>query len=127
MKEALTHPLAGIKIAPHYGWHYIKPTYLFDHFDSPYFPESLDKLIEITGAEPVSYRDRLQCCCSGILAFLEDTSTNMVKQKLDHVKAANTDVMIVIRSFGDIIYYEYHPAIGAKADVKYDIPVLYYT
>ena len=127
VKEAVTEPLTGLKVAPHYGCHYIKPSELFDGFDSPYFPESLDKLIEITGAESISYKDKLQCCGGGILAVSENTSMDMVKQKLDHLKEVEADALIVICPFCDIMYDEYQPTIGAKADVKYDIPVLYYT
>ena len=66
IKKQVKKSLKGIKVAPHYGCHYIKPSEIYDDFDSPIHPQSLDKLIEVTGATSVHYRDKLQCCGGGI-------------------------------------------------------------
>ncbi len=127
VKEAVTKPLIGLRIAPHYGCHYIKPSEIFDGFDDPIRPESLDELIEATGATSVQYRDKLQCCGGGILGIDEDTPTKMVKQKLDHIKEAKADAMTLICPFCDIMYDEYQPTIESNFETEYNIPVLYYS
>lgn len=126
LEEAVTHPLKGLKIAPHYGCHYIKPSGIFDGFDDPIRPQSLDRLIEITGAEAVQYRDKLQCCGGGILAMGEDTPLKMVKQKLDHIKKVKGDAITLLCPFCDIMLDEYQPTIETKFETDYNIPVLYY-
>ncbi|UCE38492.1 MAG: CoB--CoM heterodisulfide reductase subunit B [Thermoplasmata archaeon] len=126
LRKLITDPLTGLKIAPHYGCHYIKPSEIFDGFDDPIHPQSLDKLIEITGATPVQYRDKLQCCGGGILAIDEETPVKMVKQKLDHIKEANVDAMILVCPFCNIMYDEFQPTVESTFDVEYSIPVLYY-
>lgn len=126
IKKAITNPLDGLNIAPHYGCHYLKPSDIFDGFDDPIHPESLDKLIEVTGAKPVNYKDKMQCCGGGILAVDEDTPVKMVKQKLDHVKAVNADAMTLICPFCDVMFDEYQPTIETKFETEYNIPVLYY-
>jgi heterodisulfide reductase subunit B len=126
LKNVVSVPLTGINIAPHYGCHYVKPSDIFDGFDDPIHPESLDKLIEITGATSVQYKDKMQCCGGGILAISENTSTNMVKQKLDHIKEANADAMTLFCPFCSIMYDEYQPSIEASFETEYNIPVLYY-
>ncbi len=127
LKKAITQPLKGINIAPHYGCHCIRPSSIFDDFDDPIRPESLDKLIAVTGATSVQYRDKLQCCGGGILAFDENTSMKMVKQKLDHVKEAHADAMTLICPSCDIMYDEYQPSVETKFDAEYGIPVLFYS
>ena len=126
IKELVKEPLTGIRVAPHYGCHYIKPSEIFDGFDNPIHPKSLDKLIEATGATPVHYRDKLQCCGGGILAVNEETSVKMVKQKLDHIKDANADAMTLICPFCSIMYDEFQPTVESTYELEYNIPVLYY-
>lgn len=126
IKKFIKNPLKGIKVAPHYGCHYLKPSEIFDGFDSPIHPQSLDKLIEVTGATPVQYRDKMQCCGGGILAVNEETSVKMVREKLDHIKNANADAMTLICPFCSIMYDEFQPTVESTYETEYNIPVLYY-
>ena len=126
IKSYVKEPLEGIKVAPHYGCHYIKPSEIFDGFDDPIHPNSLDRLIEVTGATPVHYRNKLQCCGGGILAVNEETSVKMVKEKLDHIKDAKADAMTLICPFCSIMYDEYQPTVESTYETDYNIPVLYY-
>jgi len=126
LKKFIVNPLKGIKIAPHYGCHYIKPSEIYDGFDNPIHPRSLDQLIKITGATPVDYKDKLQCCGGGILAIDEDTPVKMVKQKLDHIKEVRADAMTLICPFCNIMYDEYQSTVESKFETEYNIPVLYY-
>jgi heterodisulfide reductase subunit B len=126
LKKYIKNPLDGIKIAPHYGCHYTKPSDIFDGFDDPIHPKSLDELIEVTGATSVNYKDKMQCCGGGILAVSEDTSTEIVKQKLENIKEAKADAMTLFCPFCNIMYDEYQPSIESKYETEYNIPVLYY-
>ncbi len=126
LKKYIQYPLDGIKIAPHYGCHYTKPSDIFDGFDDPIHPKSLDELIEVTGATSVNYKDKMQCCGGGILAVSEDTSTEIVKQKLENIKEAKADAMTLFCPFCNIMYDEYQPSIESKYETEYNIPVLYY-
>lgn len=126
LSKLVTKPLKGLRIAPHYGCHYIKPSKIFDGFDDPIHPQSLDKLIEITGATPVQYRDKLQCCGGGILAIDEETSVKMTKQKLDNIKETNADAMTLICPFCSVMYDEFQSTVESTFDSVYNIPILYY-
>ena len=126
LKKFIKYPLKGLRIAPHYGCHYIKPSEIYDDFDNPIQPQSLDKLIEVTGATPVKYRDKLQCCGGGILAVDEKTPVKMVKQKLDHIKERNADAMTLLCPFCNIMYDEYQSTVETTFNTQYNIPILYY-
>jgi heterodisulfide reductase subunit B len=126
LKKAIKQPLTGLKIAPHYGCHCVRPSEIFEGFDDPFRSESLDKLIEATGASSVRYKDKMQCCGGGILSFSEETPMKMVNQKLDHVKNENADALTLMCPFCNIMYDEYQPTIEEKFGVEYNIPVLFY-
>jgi heterodisulfide reductase subunit B len=126
IKKMIVKPLTGLKIAPHYGCHYLKPSEIYDKFESPIKPESLDKLVEATGATPTEYEEKMQCCGGGILAIDEGVSMKIAKQKLDHVKSAGADAMTLACPSCSIMYDEYQRTIGRRFDVEYKIPALYY-
>jgi heterodisulfide reductase subunit B len=127
VKEAVTEPLTGINIAPHYGCHCIRPSEIFDEFDDPICPDHLDKLIEVTGATSVQYKEKMQCCGGGILAFEEETPMKMVRQKLEHIKEAHADAMTLICPSCNVMYDEYQASVEDKFDTEFKLPVLFYS
>jgi len=122
--------LAGFGFAPHYGCHYLKPSHIYDGFDDPENPQSLDRLIEATGARVVRYEDEGQCCGGGILGFDEETALLMTAQKLDHIVEAGADAMVLICPFCAIMYEANQRRAGKlrgqPPGVPYGLPVFYY-
>lgn len=126
LQEAVTVPLADFGFAPHYGCHYLKPSHLYDGFDDPENPQSLDRLIKAAGAGVVRYEDEGQCCGGGILGFDEETALLVTKQKLDHVVAAGADAMVLICPFCAIMYEANQRRVERLYETSYKLPVLYY-
>ncbi len=126
LQEAVAVPLADFGFAPHYGCHYLKPSHLYDGFDDPENPQSLDRLIKATGAGVVRYEDEGQCCGGGILGFDEETALLVTKQKLDHVVAAGADAMVLICPFCAIMYEANQRRVERLYETSYKLPVLYY-
>ena len=124
VKEKIVKPLDGLKIAAHYGCHYLKPSEIYD-FEDPEAPFTLDELIEVTGATSVDYLNKQLCCGGGILGIDEDTALEMSGVKLDHIKG-NADAMVLICPFCDIMYDINQGRIEKKLGRDYKIPVLYY-
>ncbi|MBS3784640.1 MAG: CoB--CoM heterodisulfide reductase iron-sulfur subunit B family protein [Anaerolineae bacterium] len=118
--------LAGFGFAPHYGCHYLKPSHVYDGFDDPENPQSLDRLIEATGARVVRYEDEGQCCGGGILGFDEETALLMTGQKLGHITEAGADAMVLICPFCAIMYEANQRRAAKLHGITYDLPVLYY-
>lgn len=57
----VTTPLSGIRVAPFYGCHTIRPPEV-QTFENALAPTSLEQLIAAVGAVPVPTQDRLKCC-----------------------------------------------------------------
>jgi heterodisulfide reductase subunit B len=126
LREAVTMDLSDFGFAPHYGCHYLKPSHLYDGFDDPENPQSLDRLIEATGARVVRYEDEGQCCGGGILGFDEETALLVTKQKLDHVTAAGADGLVLICPFCAVMYEANQRRVESLYETTYKLPVLYY-
>ncbi len=118
--------LGGLKVAPHYGCHYMKPSAFFEGFDSPEHPRSLDELVRASGAEPVSYADKLRCCGGALLAIDEKVALSMGRAKLAQVKEAGAEAMVLMCPFCSVMYDDNQRKIEAEFDSQFGLPVLYY-
>jgi len=81
IKEKVTRPYRDIKIATHYGCHALRPSEIVD-FDDPNNPSVFDKLVELTGAESIFWRSRLDCCGAALLGINDDLSIDLAQKKL---------------------------------------------
>ncbi len=126
IKRVTRRPLDAFRIASHYGCHYLKPSEIYDHFDHPEVPQSLDRLVEATGAAPVDYATKKECCGGAILGVDENIALSMARAKLDDIKANEADAINLICPFCSIMYGANQRKIQAKFGTKYDLPVLYY-
>jgi heterodisulfide reductase subunit B len=122
----VTVPLEGLRFAPHYGCHYLKPSEVFNHVEDPEAPHSLDELIELTGAESVPYADKLLCCGGAVLAMDEKVSLGLSRRKLKGLKESQVDGMCLICPFCAVMYDDNQKKIEGMFEEEYNLPVLYY-
>jgi heterodisulfide reductase subunit B len=126
IRQSVRRDLSALRIAPHYGCHYLKPREIYDSFDDPENPSSLDSLIEAAGARPAEYENMNLCCGAGILSMDPTISFAMARQKLDSVKAAGTDAICLLCPFCSVMYDDNQPTVESKYGQSYKLPVLYY-
>ena len=126
IQSAVKRPLDMFSIASHYGCHYLKPSEIYDKFDHPEMPESLDKLVAATGARVVKYRTQKDCCGGAILGVNEETALTMARAKLDDISSSGADAINLICPFCSVMYGANQRKIGSGRGVKYDLPILYY-
>ena len=126
IKKSVKEDLKSLRIASHYGCHYLKPSEIYDCFDHPELPISLDRLVEAAGATPVDYITKKECCGGALLGVDENIALTMAKQKLDDLKANEVDAINLVCPFCNIMYGANQRKIQSKAGVKYEIPVIFY-
>lgn len=126
IRQAVSKPFAGLRVASHEGCHLLKPSEAYDHFDDPEAPTVLDRLVEATGATPVHYANRLHCCGGGVLAFDETLALKMAKVKLDSIHEADAHVMVLVCPFCSVMYESQQRKIESAFETTYGLPVLYY-
>ncbi len=123
IEKAITIRLNPVRVAPHYGCHYLKPPEVFDFFEDPIVPHTADDLMALTGVVPVKYENMKQCCGGAILAVDEETSISMVREKLINVHEAHADVLAVHCPFCNVMYSEYQK--DPRIDIDFKIPVIF--
>lgn len=118
--------LTGLKVAVHYGCHYLKPADIYDNAEDPEDPHSLDELVLLTGAESIDYMERTKCCGAGVLAINEELAHSMARGKLLELSQDTVDALVVICPFCSIMFDDNQKKIEQRFKEQYDLPVLYY-
>lgn len=127
LKGEVTKDLSELKVAPHYGCHYLKPSSIYGGFDNPEDPKSLHRLIELTGAAAVDYEALNQCCGGGVLAVNDEVAYSMAGGKLDHITSNGANCMTLVCPFCAVMYDDNQKKMGELNEKEYNLPVLYLT
>jgi heterodisulfide reductase subunit B len=128
IREAISRriekPFKNLRVACHYGCHLVRPSDAV-RFDDPERPESLDRMVELTGARSIDYEDKYMCC--GRPSLDQPTSEAMAGHKLDSMLEAGCDLLVVACPFCYEQFDLGQLVIGRKRGNAFDLPVLYVT
>jgi heterodisulfide reductase subunit B len=125
IKSHLSNSFDDLRIAVHYGCHYLKPSEVFDHFEEVEDPQTLDALVALTGASVIDYAGKKRCCGGPILPVDENTALSVAKEKLDDIADAGADAMCLVCPFCSVMYDSNQKSIESEFDASYKLPVLY--
>jgi len=127
IRERVTRPLTGVRMALHPGCHWMRPRALKQKDDSER-PHIFRELCETTGAEYVHYKDELMCCGAGGAVRTADlkVSLDFTKQKFESILAAGgADVIVTPCPFCELQLDLGQVEIQKHFDVKYEFDVLH--
>jgi heterodisulfide reductase subunit B2 len=127
IEPLITKKLTGLKIALHYGCHYLKPSKVYGGFDDPEDAKSLDRLVLLTGADVVEYPGKKRCCGGPVLPMDEKVALAVAKEKLDEISAVGADLLCLVCPFCAVMYDSNQKTIESQFGVSYNLPVLYLT
>lgn len=127
VKNSVTRPLTGTRIAPHYGCHLLKPA-KERHFGSAENPMWFEELIDALGAESIQYRNKMQCCGAGggVRGYDITQSLDITNEKLINIKEVGADALTEFCPFCQLEYDRGQIEIEEKFGVSYNLPILHY-
>lgn len=130
IKEQVTNPLEGIKIAGYVGCQTVRPfagTERGGDYDSYDKPEFLDDFINATGAEAIDF-DNATSCCGGAVAVMKPEKTlHLMKKILDEAQAKCADAIATPCPLCQTNVEMYQDAINKKFGTTFNIPVVFYS
>jgi succinate dehydrogenase / fumarate reductase cytochrome b subunit len=94
LRHSITTPLTGVRAAPFYGCYIQRPTEALGIDDHPDRGKSLERIIEILGAEVVDFPGKTRCCGLPILTINEKNSLTMVATHTRDAKSHGADIMV---------------------------------
>lgn len=127
IRESVTTPLTGAKIAPHYGCHLMKPK-KERHFGDTDNPMWFEELIDALGCESVQYRNKMQCCGAGggVRGYDITHALDITNEKLLNIREVGADALTEFRPFCQLQYDRGQVEIKEKFGDVYNLPVLHY-
>lgn len=126
IKQEVKKDLSALRIAPHYGCHYLKPKSAFAAFEEPDNPKTLHELILAAGAKPVKYETLNLCCGGKVFPVSEDLSRWLVQKKLNELADKKVDAMVLQCQTCYLMYSDLQKEINEKYGRKFNLPILLY-
>jgi len=128
IRESVTNPLTGTRIAVHYGCHLIKPK-KERHFGSTDRPTWIEEMVEALGAEAVEYRNKMLCCGAGggVRGYDIVHALDIANEKLINLQEVQVDALTDICPFCQLQFDRGQIEIQEKFGATYNLPVLHYS
>ncbi len=89
----VVRPLGDLRVACYYGCLLVKPPAVTG-FDDPEHPQSMDRLVRITGAEPLDWDYKTECCGAALGVANEQVALKLVRDILEAALQAGADCLV---------------------------------
>ena len=124
LKETVSHPLKGLRVAPYYGCQIVRPKKDDEDVENPRFFEDLMTAI---GADPVDFAYRLRCCGGSLLITSRDAAFRLILELLQNIEQSEADVIATACPLCQTNLECYQRQINQEYGTNFKIPVLYFT
>ena len=123
IKQKVSRPLKGLKIAPYYGCQLVRP---YATFDDQYNPTSMDRLFEALGATVVRYPLKTKCCGGSLTGTVPEAGIRMVYILLNEARKRGAHCLATVCPLCQFNLDAYHVQVTAEyGDVL--LPTVYFT
>ena len=126
IKKEVKKDLSKLRVAPHYGCHYLKPKSAFGGFEEPDNPKTLHQLISATGAHPIEYETFGLCCGGKTFPVSKDLARLLIQKKLDDLMGKDINAMVLQCQTCYLMYSDQQKEINEKYGKQYNLPVILY-
>ncbi len=124
VRERVTLPLKGLKVAPYYGCQVVRPYAHFDHQD---YPETLDRLMEAIGAENVHFPLKTKCCGGSLTGTLTQVGGRLSHLILKEAHRQGADLITTLCPLCQFNLDGFQKKWLGKRYETATVPVVYFT
>lgn len=125
IKEKVVRPLNGLRVASHYGCHYLAQQYgILDDGDLPAFHE---EIIRVLGGEPVFYKERRMCCGYAVgrgFTHKENIVQPHLARKFDSAREEGVELLTTTCPGCNVALDREQPSLAERGFGPYNIPVI---
>lgn len=123
IRQKVTRPLRGLKVAPYYGCQIVRP---YATFDDQYNPSTMDQLLEALGATVIQFPLKTKCCGGSLTGTLPEAGLRLAYIILKEAVKRGADVIATVCPLCQFNLDAYHNPIAAKWE-SVRIPTLYFS
>ncbi len=121
LKKHIKNPLNGLKVAPFYGCHALRPSEVF-HGRGGQAPQYLDTIIKALGGEAVDYSGKDKCCGFHYMLVNEDEFLSMSGNHSLDAKNSGAEVMVSPCTLCDMSLGAYQSRSEKHMGIKINLP-----
>ncbi len=114
--------LDGLKVAPYYGCQLVRPHFGTDDTESP---QSLDRLVECSGAEAVPYPLKARCCGGALILSEENLALGLIHKLLENAVENGAQCIVTPCPLCQTNLDAYQSRVNSKFKTNYNLPVLF--
>lgn len=122
----VTKPLKGLRVAPYYGCLIVRPGYQ-STFDDPEYPTTLDRLLDVLGAEVVDFPLKAHCCGGHMTQISQPVAFELIRRLLKNAADYEADVIATLCPMCQLNLDAYQDGVNSLFKTNYYIPILYFT
>ncbi len=126
ISRKVTRSLKGIKALPYYGCLIARPLPLGGR-ESHENPKAMESIIEASGAQPLFFPYKVDCCGGTLLLSREKVALKMGATILKEAKRLSPDCIVVVCPLCQFMLDAKQRAMEKELGEKIDIPILYIT
>lgn len=123
IKQKVTQPLKGLKIAPYYGCQIVRP---YATFDDQANPTTMDRLFEALGATVVRFPLKTKCCGGSLTGTLPEAGLRLAYILLKEAKKRGADVIATVCPLCQFNLDGYHDQIESRWE-PVRVPTVYFS
>ena len=127
MREKVSNPLTGLRVAPYYGCLIVRPEFDDEPFDDPEYPMSLDHLMNAVGATVVDFPMKAHCCGGHMTQISSETAFELIRRLLHNASEYDADVIATICPMCQLNLDAYQSQVNRQFGTDYNLPILYFT
>lgn len=126
IKEKVTRPLEGMKVASYYGCLLVRPQ-AHTGFDDVEDPQSMDNIVKALGATSVDWSYKSECCGASLATSRPDIGNKMIYDVLKNAKDSGAECIVTACPLC-MMNLDMRQAGAEKAfQDKIDLPIYYVT
>ena len=126
IRGQIRRPLKGLKAACYYGCLMVRPREVTGETDTE-DPMKMDEIIRITGAEPVTWDYKTECCGASHQVDAPEASRVLLDRIFRNAQANGADVIVTACPLCNMNLDMREKEINEKFSRKYNIPVFQFT
>lgn len=124
IKNKVTTPLEGLKIAPYYGCQIVRPRKNGENVEDPQF---FEEILTAMGAEAVDFANKTRCCGAALLITNRKAALNMIRILLQNALKSGAEIIATACPLCQVNLEVYQTQVNEEFGTDYSIPVLYFT
>lgn len=126
LRERVTKPLAGLRVASYYGCLMVRPAEVLD-FDDPENPVVMDELVSALGGEPVDFDFKTECCGGYLVVSQRQVAVDCSRRVFENILGIGADVVVTTCPLCQYNLDVLQPQMAKENPGFKSIPVFYFT